>query len=410
MQPSRLWNRDFVLLWQGQLVSTLGDVAYEIALGFWVLAATGSTAIMGTLMAATSLPRILASPFAGVIVDRSDRRWMLVAADAVRGVAVVLVGLAALAGQAKLWMVFGAGIIMGLASAFFGPAVGSALPDIVPQDKIIKANSIFGLIGSGTGIIGNSAAGFLYAALGAPLLFLLNGLSFLYAAAATLFLKIPAVRHQRAQVSFGHDLRAGFDYIWRNTGLRDLILLAAGMNFFGVMGFTLLLPLFQRTATLGPARYGVAMAMITAGALVGMLLTSVFTIKPQHRFVVINWSLAATCVIYSAFPLAGYLPMLALGLAGTVFNSVVNILIGAVLQITTPQDMRGKVFALMGTVTGSLMPLAMAIGGVLAEFINLRILIAVCFLLPLLLAIPLALSGSFKRFINFDPEKQPATG
>jgi len=69
----RLWNRNFLLLWQGQLVSSLGDTVYAIALGFWILAVTGSTALMGTLMAASTLPRVLVGPLAGVVVDRRDR-------------------------------------------------------------------------------------------------------------------------------------------------------------------------------------------------------------------------------------------------------------------------------------------------------------------------------------------------
>ncbi|EOC99754.1 MFS transporter [Caldisalinibacter kiritimatiensis] len=73
----RLWTKDFFLLWQGQLVSALGDVVYSIALGFWVLKVTGSTALMGTLMAASVLPRVIISPFAGVFVDRSDRKKVL---------------------------------------------------------------------------------------------------------------------------------------------------------------------------------------------------------------------------------------------------------------------------------------------------------------------------------------------
>ena len=406
-QPPRLWNRDFLLLWQGQLVSSLGDVAYEIALGFWVLAATGSTAIMGTLMAATSLPRIVLSPLAGVVVDRGDRRWILVWSDALRGAAITLVGVAALAGAVRLWMVFAAGVVLGACGAFFGPAVGSALPDIVPPDRIVKANSAFGLIGTGTGILGNAGSGLIYALLGAPLLFLFNGLSFLYAAATTVLIRVPAIARQGAPAGFWHDLRDGLSYIWRIAGLRDLILLAAGMNFFGVMGITLVLPLFQRTAGLGPARYGIAMAAVAVGALLGMALTSAVDVPPRQRFLTTCAGLALTCLAWSAFPLVGFYPMLALGLVGTVCNAVVNILIGSVMQITTPQEMRGKVFALMGAVTGSLMPLAMAAAGMLAEFVGLRLLIALSFAAPLALTLPLFFSRPFKRFINFDPAAQP---
>jgi len=402
----RLWNKNFLLLWQGQLVSSLGDVVYEIALGFWVLAATGSTAIMGTLMAATTLPRILVSPAAGVWVDRSDRRWVLVWSDVVRGLAIVLVGVAALLGRAQVWMVFAGGVVMGLGSAFFGPAVGSALPDIVPRESIVRANSAFGLIGTTTGIVGNSAGGLIYQFLGAPLLFLFNGLSYLYAGLASLFIGVPRVVHASPEFHFWRDFRGGLAFVWRIAGLRDLILLAAGMNFFGNMGFILMLPMFQRTAGLGPARYGIAMAVVTAGFLVGLLALSAVAVPPRRRFAVFNAGLVITCLCWALFPLVSFYPMLAVGLLGAACNSVVNTLISSVMQLATPAEMRGKVFSLMGTVTGGLMPLGMALGGVLAEFLPVRPIIAVCMIVPAFIAVPLFFSSPFRRFINFDPETQ----
>lgn len=77
LKNNKLWNKNFTLLWQGQLVSCLGDAFYSIALGFWVLDKTGSSAIMGILMAAVSIPRVIIGPFAGVIVDRFDRKKLI---------------------------------------------------------------------------------------------------------------------------------------------------------------------------------------------------------------------------------------------------------------------------------------------------------------------------------------------
>jgi MFS family permease len=101
---------------------------------------------MGTLMAATLLPRVIISPFAGVWVDRSDRKWLIVFMDLIRGVFVVLVGIAAITGIIQIWMVFVAGIILGICGAFFGTAVSSSIPDIVPKSKLVKANSAFALV------------------------------------------------------------------------------------------------------------------------------------------------------------------------------------------------------------------------------------------------------------------------
>lgn len=171
-RSERLWTPSFLLLWQGQLVSIFGDVVYSIALGFWILAETGSTVLMGSLLAASMLPRILVSPVAGVVVDRFDRRWLMIGMDAIRGAAVVAVGIAAFAGLLQVWMVFAAGIIIGLCGAFFFPAVSSVIPDITARSKVVQANSVFSMLQSGGNIVGNSAGGVLFKVLGAPILFL----------------------------------------------------------------------------------------------------------------------------------------------------------------------------------------------------------------------------------------------
>ena len=89
----------------------MGDMIYEIALGFWVLAFTGSPALMGILMATSLLPGVLLAPFAGVVVDRTSRKKLMIIMDLIRGFTIILVAAAALMGILQLWMVFLAGII-----------------------------------------------------------------------------------------------------------------------------------------------------------------------------------------------------------------------------------------------------------------------------------------------------------
>ena len=401
----RLWNVNFLLLWQGQFVSSLGDTAYSIALGFWVLAVTGSTALMGTLMATTALTRVVVSPFAGVIVDRTDRKWMIVATDALRGVVIVGVGAAAFAGVLDVWMVFVAGVVLGLGGAFFGPAVVSTLPDIVPKAKLVKANSVFHLIYTASGIPGFSVGGFLYALLGAPLMFLINGLSYLVSAATELFIKIPPVKHEKQEFKFVDDTKAGLSFTWRVRPLRYMLVIFSVLNFFASMGIMLLLPLFERTEHLGPVRYGVVLAGLTGGMFVGYILMSIIHVAPGRRFAVFYLSAVVGMGALAAFPLYLYFPlMFALAAVFGLFNAVLNALIMAVLQMTTPQNMRGKVFGLLGTLAGGLTPLAMALGGVLAEFISIRLLISASFILTFLSFLPLAFSPAIRRYVNFDPD------
>lgn len=406
-QAKKLWNFNFFLLWQGQLVSLIGDSVYAIALGFWVLQTTGSTAIMGSLMAASTLPRIIISPFAGVLVDRSNRKWLLVFMDAIRGIFIVLIAIAAFAEILKVWMVFVAGIIISIGASFFNPAVSSSIPDIVPSDKLIKANSAFAMIGTGSGIIGNAGGGFLFQLLGAPLMFLINGISYIFSAITEIFIKIPKVIHKTQDFHFFTDLKDGFKFVWQYRGIRYLTMSAAFLNFFAVMGIMLFLPLFNKTTHLGPALYGVFMAVITGGMFVGYLLTSIVHFQYHKRYIVylicgiISMTSAIFIPIWLYFPL-----MVGLGVLLGINNAILNSFISATFSAAVPQNMRGKIFSLIGTIAGGLMPISFALGGVLAEFIPIRILISSAFGLTLISFLSVVLTKSIKHLINFNPETQ----
>jgi len=403
----KLWNRNFFILWQGQLVSALGDVIYSIALGFWILAKTGSTALMGALMAAASLPRVLASPFAGVLVDRGDRKRLLILTDTVRGLAVALVGVAALLEFVQVWMVFAAAIVIGLGGAFFNPAVASSLPDIIRRDKLVQANSVFHMIYTLSGLAGNSAGGILFKILGAPVMFLFNGISYLISALAILFVKIPKIEAMKEHSNFFSDMKVGFAFVWRFIGLRHLLTFAAIVNFFASMGIMLILPLFERQRHLGPALYGLVMACFTGGLLAGLLFSSLVHIRPAQRF-----RLFAACGLVSSFtmilfPLFLYFPLMALlAFVCGVASALLNTFMASVIQLTVPQEMRGKVFGILGSISTGLMPLALVTGGVLAEFIPIRVLISASFAVTIFLYLPLFSSAAFRHTITFDPATQ----
>lgn len=403
-RPEKLWTASFLLLWQGQLVSIFGDVVYAVALGFWILEATGSTILMGSLMAVSTLPRIVVSPLAGVIVDRFDRRRLMIWMDVIRGLAVVSVGAAALAGFLQVWMVFAAGIIIGICGAFFFPAVSSVIPDITARSRVVQANSVFSMLQTGGNIVGNSAGGVLFKVLGAPFLFLFNGLSYLFSAGSLLFAKVPRVAHVREKKRFTADLRNGLSFVWKIRGLRYLILIASVINFLASMAIMLFLPFYQKDPVLGPVKYGIAMALFTGGMFLGMALTAIVKIPPTHRFALFQVCGISSFACLAVFPFVQAFPISVGMLAFSGFtNSLLNVFIMSVMQLAVPQEMRGKVFSLMGMATQGLTPIAFALGGVIAAFVPLPLLISVCFGTVVFVGIPFMFMASFRRFINFDP-------
>ena len=237
--------------------------------------------------------------------------WM----DAVRGAAVVAVGVAAFVGFLQVWMVFAAGIILGLCGAFFTPAVGSVIPDITSRAKVVQANSVFSMLQTGANIIGNSAGGVLFQLLGAPLLFLFNGLSYLFSAANLLFARFPRVHHVEATAHFWTDLKKGLSFVWTIRGLRSLILIAAVINFFANMAFMLFLPFYQRNPALGPVKYGIAMSLFTGGMFLGMAFTAVVKIPPALRFFLFQVTGITSLATMIAFPFVGAFPVAAALLA-----------------------------------------------------------------------------------------------
>ncbi len=204
---SKLWNLNFILLWQGQFVSSFGDSVYDISLGFWILAKTGSTAIMGILMATSVLPRVVLSPFAGVLADRLDKKWLMVITDGIRGITITLIGLAAILGKAEVWMVMIGGVVLGICGSLFNPAVQSALPIIINKEYLVKGNSAISLASTGVDIVGKSMGGFLFQFLGAPVLFLVNGISYIISAISELFIRIPRVTSESRRVNFVDDIK-----------------------------------------------------------------------------------------------------------------------------------------------------------------------------------------------------------
>jgi MFS family permease len=173
------------------------------------------------------------------------------------------------------------------------------------------------------------------------------------------------------------------------------------------MAIVLFLPLFQRTPGLGPGKYGIAMSLMTGGMFAGMLLTSFVKIPPKVRFTVFVLSALVSMTAWAVFPLLNsFLVMLALLFIAGVFNAIINVFFSSTVQQTVPQEMRGKVLSLMGALLQGLTPLAMAAGGIIAEFFPIKYIITTCFTLCVLLLIPFAPVKSFRKFIEFDPEKE----
>ena len=187
-------NINLNLLLSGQLVSQTGDKFYMLALSFMVLETTGSAARMGVVLFAGMLPLVAAGLFSGVVVDRVDRKAIIIVTDILRGVIVSVVSFLYLQGALTFGLIMASQVLLGLNSAFFNPAIPSVIPMIVPKDELSKANAKTQFVAGFANIAGPALGGILVSIYGYLIVFALNAATYFVSAFFECFLNIPSVK------------------------------------------------------------------------------------------------------------------------------------------------------------------------------------------------------------------------
>ncbi|MDH3197763.1 MAG: MFS transporter [Candidatus Krumholzibacteria bacterium] len=418
MSPhDRLWNKDFFLLWQGQFVSQLGTQAFTIAMMYWLMRATGSATLMGTTMMASMLPAVLLGPVGGAVADRFSRRAIIIACDVVSGVGVLsLAGLMFLApertGLIAAWLVcisVGGGVVR----AFFAPAITAAVPSIVPEARVAAANAVNEGSTHISTIVGQGLGGILFRVLGAPLLLLFDGLTYLFSAVSECFIDIPQALPERARgwrqtlsASLA-DLREGIAHVRARRGLMHLMVAAAAINFFGVP-FMVLLPFYvEEGLAKGPEWFGFLLAASGAGSLLGYSVAGSVRLGRRARTAAM---LACLFGVALSLGLLGVIvrPFAALGLiaAAGATSGFFNIHTITLLQTTTPEAMRGRVFGVLHTLVMGLTPVSLALTGVVADLAHhdAPLLLTACGAVLVVVTAAASLDGTLRGFLGGEAE------
>src|SRR3954454_20139021 len=180
--------RDFRLLWAGMTISALGDGIYTVALAWQVYDISNTPTALSLVGVAWFLPQIAAVLLAGVIADRFDRRWLMIAADVLRAVAIGVMGLLSVTGQLELWHVWVLVAFVGIGNSFFYPAYTALVPQVLPKDQLVQAAALRQFVRPlSMRVVGPAVGGALVAALGPGTGFLIDAGSF---AASTVVLLV----------------------------------------------------------------------------------------------------------------------------------------------------------------------------------------------------------------------------
>lgn len=401
MEKSKI---NFTLLWLGQLVSSLGCALYALAIDIFVLEMTGSTAVMGIMMALVTIPRIIMGPFVGVIVDRFDRKKIIVFSDVISGVVIGIVALTAQLNIINVAIIIGAEISVAICNTFLGPAVESSMVDIVAENELTKSNSRFQMATVGAEIIGSAVGGVLLASVGYICVFFVNSVSFLLSAFSENFMKIPKHKVERQErMSFREELACGMKYIWGNRGLLRLIIMSTVFNFlFGIIRVSII-PWFTNTKSLGMGKYGLLNALISGGMIVGMFIMSLFTVQKKQNYRIYIFSVLTFIVCISIGALFNcFVIIAALFFVGFIFQFVFNIIMGTSLMMQTPDENRGKVIATKTTLVMIASPIGNFAGGLLCECFSPDKVILVSAVVSLVSVVVIAVNQSVRDYLNGD--------
>lgn len=262
-----LRERQFRLLFTGQIISLLGDAITGVALAFAVLDLTGSASDLGYVFAAKTVPLVTFLLVGGVFADRLPRRAVMLGADVVRFGAQGAVALLILTHHAQIWQIVILQALSGTASAFFNPASTGLTPMTVSPERLQQANALRGLSMASTGIIGSVISGVLVASIGAGWALAIDAASFAVSAFFLAQLQLPAHVTLPPQ-SFLSDLREG----WREFSSRTwvwVIVVAASIGNMMSSCFVVLGALLAKTSLGGPGAWAAILASMGIGSLVG---------------------------------------------------------------------------------------------------------------------------------------------
>lgn len=362
-----LRNRNYLFLWAGQTISLIGDNISSWALVFWVFRASGQSPIMQAIgMIAGVGPTVIVGPFAGVLVDRWDRRRTMVIADLIRGVLSVCMVLAVSKGQ--IWAAVGLVFLLSCVAQFFDPARSALTPRIVPTEQLVVASSLGQTTRTVLSLAGPALGTAVYLVLGARISFTLDAASFFISALFITLVNVSgAVTTETGMPhSFLREFTAGIRFAWEARPIRAIII-GLAILFLGGGALNTLSLFILKHLGLDPANLGWVATLQSVFMLVGSLAvgSSKWAQKRAPLLVPAGLFLGAVGMGFAAA--ATNLWWYA---AGTVFfglcNALLNIGVGVCLQTLVPDEMRGRVVGSAFSLPMAAMLLSAAAAGVLA--------------------------------------------
>lgn len=364
----------FSIIWIGQIVSLLGTNMTGFALTIWAYELTGSATALALVGFFFVTPMLIFSPLAGALVDRYDRKLMMMASDLASGLATIAILILYLSDQLQIWHLYVSGAFQGLFQTFQWPAYSAAITTMLPKEQYGRANGMMSLAESTSGIFSPLLAGALLGLVGLGGILTIDIATFIFAIGALLFVAIPQPKSTEAgeqgRGSIWKEAAYGFRYILARPSLLGLQIVFLVGNFFVGIAFAILAPLILASTGNNELIFGsVSSAGAVGGVIGGVAMGAWGGPKKRVHGVLAGWAISSVLGVV-LMGLGRSLPIWAVAsFFGAFFIPIINGSNQAIWQAKVAPDVQGRVFSIRRLIAWFVNPAAMLIAGPLADFV-----------------------------------------
>jgi DHA3 family macrolide efflux protein-like MFS transporter len=370
-RPSGMFG--FVVVWLGQIVSVLASAMSQFGLTIWMYDQTQSALAMGMMQVFFITPFLLISPIAGVMVDRHNRKLMMMVSDLAAGVATLAILVLMYFGVMEYWHLYVTSVVYGLGMAFQWPAYSAAISTMVPKEHLGRANGMMSLIEAGPGVFAPLLAGALLPIITLTGILFFDVVTFLFAIGALMIVHIPqplrTEEGKQGEGSIWKEAAYGFKYIFARPSLLGLQLVFFMGNLFAGIGYTVMAPMILARTDSNSLIFGSVQTAGAIGGLIGGVIMSAWGgFKRRVHGVLGGWIWAGLAM--AVIGLTGGVPVWIAGVAlGALVGPLINGSNQAIWQSKVAPDVQGRVFSARRLIAWLTNPISPIIAGVLADYL-----------------------------------------
>ena len=405
LRPLR--ERDFALLWTGMTVSLLGDGIYLVAVAWQVYDLSNDPTALSLVGLSWTVGMVAFLLTGGIVSDRVERRRVMIGADLVRAAVLAAIAALALTGVIEVWHLVALVVLFGAGEAFFGPAFGALIPDVVSAERLVEANALDQLVRQAAArLAGPALGGFVVALVGAGSAFAIDAATFVVSAGCIAALRVRSLPRaaDAERASARSELREGWRFVRSQPWLWATLLSASVSLLFFLGPLEVLLPYVVRNDLgAGAGAYGAVLAAAGAGAIVASVAVSQRGLPRRYlTLMYAAWSAGTLPFVGYALGTAVW-QLMALAVVYGACITTGTVVWGTLMQTRVPAELRGRVHSLDWFVSIALTPVSFALTGPVSKAIGIDTTLVLAGVAPAVLTAALFWAAGLRR----DEDRHP---